>query len=402
MIDLLSLPGHPLRLGLFINGTAKEGAICAFDLVRHARGMGHAMSLYAPRIDEPSGQNLWTPFVETDLDNPEWWSRQSLDAAIFYGAGRFSPNTLRLARRSKATVIIECDCDGRVSPLQSPFRRLWEAHIDRRLPLAVRLRSSKAWLDGLLWSGKATEKVLLESFSESDYIKIESDGPAAILRRFFLSRARGDLARKIVVIPFPVRESFSAPAIRGLKKPIVLLAGRLGALQKGPLETLMALRELANLPAPPVIEIHVRGAAAEFDALAAKHPLVTVYHDSTSRILAGRLREAQILFSCSRWESTPVLGLEALCSGCTIVAPREIPGYDCLTQQGRFGQTFPRNSPRAAAAAVLRELSLWQAGSRDSHAIAEYWRQRCNLHAVINELAALRTCTRPESLCAAG
>jgi hypothetical protein len=360
------------------------------------------MSLYAPRIDESSGENLWTPFLENDLENPGWWRRQNLDAAIFYGAASFSPNTLRLARESNATVIIECDSDGRVSLLQSPLWRLRQTHIDSRSPLRTRLRSSKAWLDDLLCSGKAREKVVLESFSQSDHIKIESDGPAGILRRFLLSRGRADLARKIVVIPFAVRQTFSEPPIPETKKPIVLLAGRLGALQKGPLETIDALRHLVNRPAPPSIEIHIRGAASEFDAFAGKHPCVTVYHDSPSRILADRLREVQILFSCSRWESTPVLGLEALCSGCTIVAPREIPGYDCLVQQGRFGQTYPRNSAPAAAAAVLSELSLWQKGSRDSHAIAEYWRERCNLDAVIKELVALRTRTRAESLCAAG
>jgi glycosyltransferase involved in cell wall biosynthesis len=400
MAEPASIEGNP-RLGLFISGTAKEGAICAFDLVRHARGMGHAMSLYAPRADECSDRDLWVPLGGNDLDNPGWWNRQSLELAIFYGVGSFSPEILRRARQSEATVIVECDSDGLVSPLQSPFWRLLQTHIDSRLPLRARLRSAKAWLDDWLWSGSAREKAVLESFSEADYIKIESEGPAAILRLFFLSRDRDDLARKIVVIPFAVRGSFSAPAVREIKKPIVLLAGRLGALQKGPVETLNVLRRLLNLPAPPLVEIHIRGEAPEFDELAGRHPSVSVHHDTPAKVFAERLREAQIVFSCSRWETTPVLALEALCSGCTIVAPQEIPGYASLAQKGRFGQTYPRNSPRGAVAALQRELSLWETGRRDSRAIAEYWRERCNLDAVINQLLALRNHRRAESLNAA-
>ncbi len=378
------------RLGLFINAAAKEGAICAFDLVRHVRGMGHSMSLYAPRIHNSADSSLWKPFVETDLNDAGWWRIQHLDLAIFYGMGTFSSLALRQARQSGATVIIECDSDGTVSPLQSPLRRLRLAHMDSRLPFLTRLRSGKAWLANWILHGRSRERVILSAFSEADYIKVESEGPASILKRFLLKRGRGDLVKKVIVIPFAVRECFSASIIPSQKKPTVLLAGRLAAHQKGPVETLDVLRRLSEFAAPAQIEMHIRGDAPEFDALAARYPTVSVYHDSPQAFLAARMREAQIAFSRSRWETTPVFGLEALCSGCTLLAPNDLPGYTSLIQGDRFGTSYPRGCTESAIAAVRTELSNWREGKRCLTTIASNWREQCSLDSVVRRILQLQ------------
>ena len=112
---------EPLRFGLFANGAAKEGAICAFDIVRQVRRSGHTMSLYAPQFDGSADLTVAKVFERRDLDDIDWWRNENLDRAIFYSVEAFSPDTLRLARQSGATVIVECDSDGHVSPLQSPL-----------------------------------------------------------------------------------------------------------------------------------------------------------------------------------------------------------------------------------------------------------------------------------------
>jgi Glycosyl transferases group 1 len=378
-----------MRLGLFINGIAKEGAICAFDLVCHARAMGHAMSLYAPEIADPRDASLWTRFERGDLESAEWWHAQELDLAIFYSFNAFSPQVLRQARNSGATVIVECDSDGTVSPLQSPFWQLRTVYLDRRLPWLRLLRSSKAWAQDWLVHGKGREETILNGFDQAHFIKIESEIPAEILRAFLHRCGRSDLARKVVEIPFSVRECFTGPEVPERKEPVVLLAGRLSQLQKGPVETLQVIQRLAAAADAPRIEMHVRGESPEFDALAARHPNVSVHHDTPALTLAERLRAVQVVFSRSRWETTPVLGLEALCSGCTLVAPRELPGYASLIGKGQHGQTYARKSTHEAVDAILHELSLWRAGKRDARRIAEHWRSRCSLDAVIGKMVDL-------------
>ncbi len=395
---MLSDSDMRLRLGLFINAPAKEGAICAFDLVRHARAMGHSMSLYAPEICDSKDAGLWKRFQADDLETAGWWEAQNLDLAIFYAVGAFSPNVLRLARNSGATVIIECDSDGMVSPLQAPFWRLRMTHLDRRLPLLRQLKSAKAWAHDWLIEGKNREETILSAFDKAHFIKIESEAPAEILRQFFQRCGRADLARKIVVIPFSVRECFSEPGIQEAKEPVVLLAGRLSSLQKGPLETTEALRQLASTANAPQIEMHVRGEAPEFDALAKEHANISVHHDTPFHVFAERLRTVQVVFSRSRWETTPVLGLEALCSGCTLVAPRELPGYASLIGQGQYGQTYRRNDTPGAVEAILRELSLWRAGARCPQDIVEHWRARCSLDEVIGKILELRGVVRGSAL----
>jgi len=375
----LAMPAtdRPMRLGLFINAPAREGAICAFDLVKHLRAMGHRMTLFAPEIRGQDDSGLGQQITLHLLQRAGWWRQQELDLAIFYGVGTFPGEVLRQARVSGATVVVECDSDGTVSPLQAPWRRFKLTHWDSRLPFLSRLRSAKAWFHNWLVSGKDRERIVLDFFNEADWIKIESEIPATVLKSFFLSRQRADLARKVTVMPFAVRQWFTTPAVSSIREPVIVLAGRLSALQKGPVETVEVLRSLSHGTAPPRIELHIRGAAPEFDALAQQYSNVSVAHDTPAEVLAERLRKAQVVFSRSRWETTPVLGLEALCSGCTLVAPSEVPGYSSLIQKDRFGTEFDSRSTHLAMAALRGELARWRRGARNPTAIASHWREQC-------------------------
>lgn len=384
-----------MKVGLFISRAGREGAICAFDLVRFVRSLGEEMALYCPGLDPASDASLWVRFDRSDWTSPGWWARARLDLAIFYGITGFPAEVLRAARQSGATVVVEGDTDGRVSPAQNLPERL-ASHWDSRTSWGHRLRAAKAGLDLWLWRRGAIEREVLACLGEADFIKVESTAPAAILKEFLRSRGRPELADRVVEIPFAVRECFTELPVPEGKEDTVVIAGRLGEIQKGPLETVEAIRQLLLRDPGVRIEVHLRGElTAEFAALAAGSPRLRICENTTREQLAERLRGAAVLFSRSRWETTPVIALEALCSGCTLVAPEGLPGYRSLIEGERFGRTYPGRSTRAAVEAILTELGHWRAGRRDGTAIARHWRARASLRIVAGQLLELRASPSP-------
>jgi glycosyltransferase involved in cell wall biosynthesis len=105
--------------------------------------------------------------------------------------------------------------------------------------------------------------------------------------------------------------------------------------------------------------------------------------------LCKRLTSARVLLSTSRFESTPVQGLEALCQGCTLVASDDVPGYRSLVHNGAYGETFKRNSAEECASAIQREMERWNKGMRNPKSIADHWRSRCSLETIASRLLAL-------------
>ena len=206
-----------MKVGIFINAIATDGAICHTDLCRQFAVMGHTGRIYARGF---SGIDDSIPKTEITIDQfttPEWWRQEALDLAIFYSVGRFPPVVLELARKPGASVVLECDSDGYFSIRQDPWRALrvtmW--HPSYSLSKAKIL---KAWLHSWLIEGKKQDKAVFDSFELAEYLKIESEEPARILHEFLAKRGRSNLAKKIVVIPFAVRRSFTEGPVKTIGK----------------------------------------------------------------------------------------------------------------------------------------------------------------------------------------
>lgn len=240
----------------------------------------------------------------------------------------------------------------------------------------------KAWLEELVFKSAGQEALLFKTFELVDYIKVESDEPARILREFLMQRNRGSLAKKVVVVPFAVRNIFISEPVDQPRKELVIVAGRLGAQQKNPTLLEEGLRRFLDKSSSARVEMHVRGEAPNLEKFAATHPRVELFKQTASRDLCKRLTTARVLVSTSRHESTPVQGFEALCEGCTLVASEDVPGYRSLIQNGAYGETFRRDSAEECAGAIQREMERWNRGLRDPKSIAEHWRSRCSLEAV--------------------
>jgi glycosyltransferase involved in cell wall biosynthesis len=224
----------------------------------------------------------------------------------------------------------------------------------------------------------------------ADYLKIESEEPARILREFLARRGRSNLAKKIVVIPFAVRRSFTEGPVKVDRQDLVIAAGRLGAQQKDPFLLEEALRRYLETPDPMPVELHIRGDAPNLERLAERSKKLQLFKNTPPKVLCGRLANAQVLLSASRFESTPVQGLEALCQGCTLVASDRVPGYKSLIGDGACGETFSGDSAVDCVRALQQEIDRRRRGLRDFEKIAAEWRGRCSLETVSARLLSLK------------
>ncbi len=379
-----------MKVGIFINAIATDGAICHTDLCRQFALMGHSGRIYARGFSGIDDSIPKTEIAMESLSTPEWWRQEAVDLAIFYSAGRFPAAVLDRARQQGATVVLECDSDGYFSVRQDPLRALRVTMWHPSYSPLLKAKILKAWLHSWLVEGKKQDRAVFDSFEIAEYLKIESEEPARILRAFLAKRNRMDLARKIVVVPFAVRAIFTQGPVKKEREDLILVAGRLGAQQKDPFLLEKALRGYLETPNPARVELHVRGDAPNLERLATGAKGIQLFKNTPSRVLCERLASAQLLVSTSRFESTPVQGLEALCQGCTLVGSDGVPGYKSLIADGAFGETFKANSADDCVRAIQRERDRRVKGERDAQKIASEWRSRCSLEAVSTRLLSLR------------
>jgi hypothetical protein len=359
--------------------------------------MGHSGGIYARGFEGIGDSIPKTELAVERLKTPEWWREEAVDLAIFYSVGRFHPSILDVARKQGATVVLECDSDGYFSVRQDPLRALRVTMWHSSYSLLFKARLLKAWLHTWLVEGQKQDKAVFDSFKLANFLKIESEEPARILREFLARRKRSDLAAKIVVIPFAVRDVFTQGPVKNEREDLIIVAGRLGSLQKDPFLLEKALQRYIETSNPARVELHVRGDAPNLEALAAGSMKLQLFKNTPSLVLCERLARAQLLLSTSRFESTPVQGLEALCQGCTLVASDQVPGYRSLIGASAFGETYSANSAEDCVRAIRKEMERRTEGLRESRKIAEDWRSRCSLQTVSTRLLSLAARGRPDS-----
>jgi len=366
----------------------EQGAICTYELCEQLNSLGHDARIYAFGSAGDGHEGIRRDVRLHDLGQLTWWTHEGLDCAVFYTADAFSAQVLTQARDAGATVVIESDSDGYISFRQAPFHVLRQKMWDSRYSSLLKLRLLKTWVTLALKSA-ATERRIFDSFSAAHFVKIESEEPKNILRQFLLSKSRADLAAKVIVIPFPVRPHFAHDAVEAKRRPMVIAAGRLDSQQKNAELLADILAAFCRSAPEAAVEIHIRGLSTTLETLAKSHQRIAVFHDSSTHLLARRLSDARVFLSTSRWESTPIAAIEALCMGCSLVAPDDVPGYRSLINNGRYGTAYSRGHVDAGVHALKSELEQWDTGRRNPARTAMHWRMKSSLQAVANRWSEL-------------
>ena len=323
-----------------------------------------------------------------NLESPPWWRATGAEGVVLYawGAARYFP-VARAIRQAGLKLVCNLDTSGTFGILGGPLE-YWGALWRIQNGLGISPRSltvfGAKFLSSFTWSLLKHDLGRSRHLHQADLIGAVSPLAVERIRRVCRWYGGEALASRVRLIPHPVAMVMTYS--NQIKKPRVVTVGRWTPeawRQKNP----FLLSEVATrvLHQNPRSEFVVVGAMEE----GLRRRMLESAGSAADRIrITGRLSHpnlvdlyqvSQVSLCTSNHESFHISSAEALCCGCSVVAPSlpELPSFAWFTSEAS-GRLAARH-PSALARAVLDELALWSQAGRDASQIAPPWCRR--LHA---------------------
>lgn len=346
-----------------------------------ANGAESMAVMPGPRRDNDLEKEL----IRTDLGNlssPDWWTQWKLDGLVLYSWA--SPRFTSVAEAvSDAGIpcMVVMDTSGLVSPKANP--RDWPLESFRRRcreqrSVLAKARNLGAGVVELL--GNRLSKGRLPHYRAADLVAVVTPlGVRWIRREIRETSVEPGAEDKVVYLPHPQLESFQYHGSE--KRNLVVSAGRWGREdwgQKNPKLLLKALDQfLAEHPDWQAVIV-----GSEATRLLSRFP--GCLDHCTSRVsfrehidaseLVSLFNDSKIAVWSSFWEGQQGTAAQALCCGCSVVAPFAAE-MSCFRhyvsrESGRLAGGF---HSEALAAELALEASSWGAGERDPARISGIW-----------------------------
>ena len=188
-------------------------------------------------------------------------------------------------------------------------------------------------------------------------------------------QGRSDIAEKIFHVPIPVPQ-LPRDQIPPAREKIILSVGRWDDAQK---DAPKLIRVMGNVLArhPDYRAIVIGNGDDGIRQLIKRHATafqnrILVIGRSTPEEIAAHERKARIFLCSSRGESMHIASAEAVCRGCSVVGPAQIPALQEYAgiQSGTLAWTRRTND---LADAVSAEIAAWESGRRDPEAIGSHF-----------------------------
>lgn len=332
----------------------------------------------------------------SNLEDPQWWRSTGADMVILYAWGR--PRFARVAaaiRRSGAFLVLNQDNGGLISPLAGTIPWLREQWIlggqGRNFPSLM--RSIQLAGRGLTIGLAITDPLRAEHLSHGHLIACVSPAAAEAYRRICRIYGGQDLASRVGMVPHPVETRFTYQN-EGKLRQIVCVGRWRDELQKRPALLIAAMRELLGRDAEVTVVI-AGETTDELRSWQQSLPTGAKQRVSLRGIvprdeLAGLMRESQVFYSPSAFESFGIAAAEALCSGCSVVAQRSVSmaSFEWFVSS-RSGRLTESDDAATHAKTLLAELDAWRHGERDATEISAIWRGRLHTDRIANRLLKL-------------
>ncbi len=321
-----------------------------------------------------------------DLESAAWWRGHRLDGVVLYAWG--SPKYRKVAkaiRQAGIFLVLNQDNGGLVSPLAgfAPWlREQWILTGQGRGGLAW-LRALKLTLKGLVIGLFLTDPLRASHLRNGNLIACVSPLAAGYYRKLCRIYGGENLARRVVVIPHAVESRFidnGGPTHRRVvcvgrwqdtvqKRPWLMMevAGRLTAADE------LIDMDIVGTTTPELLSWHHSLPQSQRDR-------VRIHGLASRDELVDLLRNSQVFYSPSAFESFGIAAAEALCSGCSVVAGRSVSmaSFDWFVSE-RSGTLATTNDAEGHVIALQHELDRWGRGDRDPLLISRIWCER--LHA---------------------
>ena len=321
----------------------------------------------------------------SNLESPEWWRQFHLDGVLLYVwcLARYRPIVAAIHKAGIKSVLYQ-DCSSVVFPWNEwrlGIRMMW-----RRASLAHPGNPVVAVADFLLQVAKGHATVLhwparRRLFDAADIVTF----PYPAAHDAWL-HVPGLLPHRIrtssCIIPCPVAPHFSYDGTS--KEPMVIAVGRWNDEEQK--RGSLLLRTMEEVWTRHLIPFHIFGTLSPsfenwVNALSHDHASCVTLHGLVPNAqLVDWYRRAQISLCTSFHESTHISSAEAICCGCSVVAP-PLSSVSCCQWYASesSGTIAAKDTPKSFADAVLGELSSWESGHRDPVSISHIWTNR--LHA---------------------
>lgn len=342
--------------------------------------------------------------IRTDYDNlesPDWWKATGAQGAVLYawGAPRYLP-IARAIRQAGLRLVCNMDTSGTFGVLGGPLE-YWGSLWRIQNGLGIRLSSVAIFflkvLSSVSWSLVKNDLGRARHLRQADLIGAVSPIARERIQRVCRWYGGNDLAARVVLIPHPVsmHMRYSGQA----KQPRVVCVGRWQPedwRQKNPRLLLQTIVQL--LPKAPQLECVIVGSMDKnlrcqfLEATAAFPGRVRLPGRMPNHEIAPLFQTSQVALCTSNHESFHIASAEALCCGCSVVAPDlpELPSLKWFV--GQNSGRLASRTPEALAQAVQEELKIWAGQKRNPEKISSEWGAR--LHA--DRVAALILNSFPE------
>ena len=343
--------------------------------------LGHDATFVAlGEESDPIGDKPLKLVSRKTMADAAWWQALRADGIILntWSATRYE-DILTAALSAGCPVIEKMDPDGVRSPriwFWHYFIETWSGHRDEESAVYRTLAGPLAFARACLLLGfpGLLDRRLAACMAKPPVLAVETPIAVERIKRFI--RELGEPVPRVVCIPHPVDEHYVGLDASVPRQNKLVSVGRWTAHQKN---FSLLLKILGDFLArhPDWIADVVGGLPDDLQSQTARIPSATL-----SRIrfcgkvereeLAKHYRSAKIFVMSSRYESFNIAAAEALCCGCSVVGPVEIPSIPFFTGRAS-GTPACRYSARHLGDALCAETEAWNQGWRNPAQISADW-----------------------------
>jgi len=349
-----------LSVGLTLNGIESRSVM-----------PGPAMSDDDPRLIRTSYSNL---------EKPEWWKEQSVDAVVFFSWAM--PEHAKIAKaikQSGAKLVVFLDSAGFWSPWSEGgawFKAQWNSCRRKRGIAAGTIRFGASLVRSCI--PRAFDKPRLDHMNLADAVTVTSPTVLERTKNYAKTYGYNQLMNKIHLLPLPVATNMIY-ADQKKQNTVICVARWLPQdwAEKGP-KLLLSTLELFLKKRPDYRALVVgRGAlgltCAPFYPTNLTQGHLRLIDYLPNKELTPLLAASRISVCSSFHESYHIASFEAACCGCSIVALKspDLPALQFLAETN--GTLALRETPEAFAQALLKEAAIWDQGQRLPESTSRRW-----------------------------
>lgn len=349
-----------------------------------------------PEVDIPISPLLLVSSQQQRI-SPDYWAEQKFDLIVVYGGHDLSfypmyqaikkglPNCLLVLKTDAVHGMVEVSIKNILKTFTTYYVRIrnggakflkWNG-FDGTYKIPI-IPSIVFAIGKCVKSFLKHERKLLPLIDLVDYVSYENKYAIVETQDWLRRQKRKDLVDKIVWLGYPVRDSF-ALSIEGIirqSNSIISVANWKHAKDIKLHAEAISLVFQKNQQS--TLTIIGNNSDKLYDLIKRISPLhihrVKVIKEIQNSELGKYLQCSQVFMACSIIEGICSTPIEAMSSGCSCALSSGC-GVPCFSEfvQNNCGTQAKSRRPIDMAEAVLKELSLWQNGLRNSDTIKKEW-----------------------------